>query len=599
MENSVRTVKKKLLSSLLRESWVSLSLSVLAAIAAIFLSYMIPYLSTFTLDYVIQGIPDSIPPFLLPAAEKIGRAFWIRHLYLLGVILVLLTVLQGAFTYLRKIGVAFLAENTSRSLREQMYRKLQDVPLDYHKHHQTGDLIQRCTTDIDMIRSFLNTQLLEMIRTFLMVVIAIAIMMSVHVKMTFLCCCMLPLLAGSSFFYFRKVQQYFLEADEAESRVSSVLQENLAGVRVVRAFTQEKDQIDRFHATTESYLKCSLRLNRLLAFFWGCSDSAGYLQIALSLLCGVLFCHAGELTLGQATLFVSYTGMLTWPVRSLGRILADLGKASISLDRLCQVLAAPSETEPGKALRPDLSGELVFDRVSFAYPDDPQLVLDSISFRALPGQTIGILGATGSGKTTLIQLLQRLYASTSGEITINGIPIRDIEAGYLRSQIGIVQQEPFLYAKTILENVRIARPDASEDEIRACCESACIHNEIMKFEQGYQTPVGERGVTLSGGQKQRLAIARALLSDPRILVFDDSLSAVDSVTDAAIRQNIFEKDHTGITIIISHRISSLMHADRILVLDHGRIVQSGTHPELLREEGIYSRIASIQSEGSR
>jgi len=280
-------------------------------------------------------------------------------------------------------------------------------------------------------------------------------------------------------------------------------------------------------------------------------------------------------------------------VRQLGRILADMGKASVSLGRLDEILSAPLEKEPGKAETPDLAGDIVFDKVCFGY-DRYNDVLDGVSFVAKPGQTVAILGATGSGKTSLVQLLQRLYVRTAGEITIAGVDVNDIEHGYLRRNIGIVLQEPFLYSRTILENIRICDPAATDEDVYNATRTACVHDVIESFEQGYDTIVGERGVTLSGGQQQRVAIARTLMQKAPILIFDDSMSAVDSETDAYIRKSLLALRRDGITFLISHRITTLREADNILVLENGRVTQQGTHEQLLKQGGLYRRIAEIQ-----
>ena len=308
---------------------------------------------------------------------------------------------------------------------------------------------------------------------------------------------------------------------------------------------------------------------------------------------GVIGVYRGTFTLGNVALFTTYVAMLTWPVRQLGRILADMGKAGVSLGRLDEILSAPVEQEPGKALAPSLSGDIVFDNVCFGY-ERYNDVLDGVSFTAKPGQTIAILGATGSGKTSLVQLLQRLYPRTAGSITIAGTDVNDIEHGHLRRNIGIVLQEPFLYSRTIMENIRICAPCSTKDDVYCAARTASVHDVIENFEQGYDTLVGERGVTLSGGQQQRVAIARTLMQNAPILIFDDSMSAVDSETDAAIRRSLLALNQDGITFLISHRITTLREADNILVLEDGRITQQGTHAQLIGQQGLYRRIAEIQ-----
>lgn len=573
--------------------FLSATVFVLLAVCA---SYAIPFVTSFTLDYVIRGDASGLrlPAFLLQWLDGLGgRDYFLSHLYLCAIALVAFTMLNGLFTFLRRREIAFASEGVAKALRDQLYRHLEDVPYDYHKHVSTGDLVQRCTSDVNTVRRFISVQLMEIVRTVCMILVAILVMFSIHPVMALISMAMMPLLTLSSFLYFKYVRRYFTESDEAEGRLSTMLQENLTGIRVVRAFGQQRAELERFTKIDMEFRDKTYRLIRLLGYYWGCSDCAGYLQIALSLVAGVLFVVKGEFTLGNVTLFTTYTGMLTWPVRQLGRILADMGKATVSLGRLDEILSAPVETEPGRALKADLRGDIVFDHVCFGY-DRYDDVLKDVSFTVHQGETIGILGSTGSGKSSLVQLLQRLYCVTAGKITINGTNINDIEHGHLRRNIGIVLQEPFLYSRTIRENIGIVRPDASLDEIQNAARIASVHDVIESFEQGYDTVVGERGVTLSGGQQQRIAIARTLMQQAQILIFDDSMSAVDTETDAAIRHALHSMRHDGITFLISHRITTLCEADRILVLEDGKLVQEGTHRQLMAEDGLYRRIAAIQ-----
>ena len=584
----------KLIGSLANGYRRYLLLGALYAFLAVVFSFAIPFVTSFTLDYVVEGADASMPAFLANALAQIGgRAYLLRNIWLCGAAFVLLTLLNGLFTFLRRREVAYAAEGVAKTLRDRLYRRLEDVPYDYHKHASTGDLVQRCTSDVDTVRRFISVQLMEIVRTVFMVLIAASIMFSVHWKMALCSMALMPLLTASSFYYFNRVRHYFSESDEAEGRLSAMLHENLTGMRVVRAFGQQKAEIDRFTAVNADYRDRTFQLTKLLAFYWGGSDSVGYIQIALSLCAGIFFVARTGFTLGNVVLFTTYTAMLTWPVRQLGRILADMGKAAVSLDRLDEILAAPVETEPGRALKPDMHGDVAFEHVCFGY-DRYNDVLNDISFTAKRGQTIGILGATGSGKTSLVQLLQRLYLCTSGRITIGGINVNDIEHGYLRQRIGIVLQEPFLYARSLMENIRIVRPDAPDSEVYEAARTASVHDVILSFEKGYDTLVGERGVTLSGGQQQRVAIARTLMQKAPILIFDDSMSAVDVETDAAIRHSLAALRHDGVTFLISHRISTLRGADVILVLENGCIAESGTHQELMEQNGLYCRVAHIQ-----
>ena len=376
--------------------------------------------------------------------------------------------------------------------------------------------------------------------------------------------------------------------------MSTVLQENLTGVRVVRAFGRQQFEIEKFGVKVKDLADKNMTVCRLLAVYWATGDALSMTQMMITLIAGVYAVISGEITLGVMVIFTTYTGKLLVPIRQLGRILSDAGKSRVALGRIGEVLAEPAEPAETDVSRPPLTGDIVFDHVTFGYePDHP--VLKDCSFTIPAGTTAALLGATGSGKSTIAALLQRLYEPQSGQILIGGVPVSRVERRYLRSRIGLVLQEPFLYSRTIRENVKIARPEAPDTEVAQAVNDACAAQFIEASEKGWDTLVGERGVTLSGGQKQRLAIARTILKENDILIFDDSLSAVDTETDAHIRAALKERRRDVTSLIISHRITTLQEADKILVLEDGRIVQEGTHEELIHQPGLYSGIFRIQS----
>lgn len=585
----------EIIKRMLKGHKLILILSVLFLSLGIAASYAGPMIIGFTVDYVIGNAESPLPAWVMSWIEGLGGRYFLRsNLYLCALAIVVSTSITGLGAFLRRYLVTVATEGMTKKLRDDLYWQLQNVPYDYYKHVSTGDLVQRCTSDVDTIRRFISQQLLEIIRTLVMTVLAAWVLFSLNLSLAAISLSIMPLLTIMSYIYFKRVRRYYTEADEAEGVMSATIQENLTGVRVVRAFDQQQSELAKFTARNKDHRDKTYRLLRLNSSFWGASDGFAFMQIGLSLVVGVYFAVSRGITLGTLWIFFSYTRMLVWPLRGIGRVLADMGKAAVALGRIAEIFSHPLEEEPGLALEPEISGHIEFKNVCFGY-DEYDDVLKGISFSVKPGQTVAILGSTGSGKTSLVQLLQRLYTATAGEITIDGVNINDISRGHLRRNIGIVLQEPFLYSRSIRENIRIASPATADEEVHSVARVAAIHDVIQGFERGYETMVGERGVTLSGGQRQRVAIARMLMQRAPILIFDDSLSAVDTETDAAIRAALRVRRENTATFIISHRIVTLCEADNILVLERGRLVQQGTHQQLLEQEGLYRRIAEIQN----
>ncbi|MPM58370.1 putative multidrug export ATP-binding/permease protein [bioreactor metagenome] len=404
----------------------------------------------------------------------------------------------------------------------------------------------------------------------------------------------MPIIMLMAFFFFGKIQEVFKQSDEAEGNMSETFQNTLTGTRVVKAFNREAFELDKFEKKNRIFRDFTLRVIKILGFYWSLSDTICLLQILLVVVVGVFEARLGHITVGDFFVFVSYESMILWPMRNVGRILSDMGKVSIALDRILEILNEPIE-DIMSGETPEIKGNIVFDHVHFRYDDGNEDVLKDVTFDIKAGQTIAIMGPTGSGKSSLVHLLTRLYDYQSGSITIDGVELKRIQRKHLRKQVGIVLQEPFLFSKSIFENIRLANPNADLDEIQRAAKTASVHNVISDFDQGYETLVGEKGVTLSGGQKQRIAIARTIINDSPILIFDDSLSAVDTETDAYIRSALQRVSKGITTILITHRVSSVQSADKIVVLDEGRIIQSGRHEDLIKEEGLYKRIYEIQS----
>lgn len=523
-----------------------------------------------------------------------GRSFIRSNLWVGAIIIIAVTLLTAIVIWMRGNVTAVASERFTENLRNELYNHLQKLPYAYHVKSQSGDLIQRATSDVDQIRRFIANQIREFVYAVAIAVIASIILVSIHAGMAMIVFGIMPLIILMSLFFFKRMQNEFKKSDDAEGALSAAVQENLHGTRVVKAFNREAFELERFEAKNTDYRKKTLNVTKQLAYYWGFSDLICYCGILAVILFGILETQHGNLTFGNFFVFLSYITMVLWPVRNLGRVLSDLGKVTVSISRLQEVFDVQEE-DLSSGIEPGIEGKLVFKNVSFKYDDGDHNVLNDVSFAVEKGETVALMGPTGSGKSSLVYLLTRLYDYQSGSIELDGFELNQIQRHYLRRHVGLVLQEPFLFSKSIYENIKIASPTAQEDDIFNAARKSEVHQVITDFDLGYQTLVGEKGVTLSGGQKQRIAIARTIINSTPILIFDDSLSAVDTETDASIRAHL-QQLNQATTFIITHRVSTAQHADKIIVLDHGRIVQSGTHQELLNQEGLYQRIADIQSQ---
>ena len=523
-----------------------------------------------------------------------GREFMARNLWIVGLALVGLNILSGVFSFSKGRSQAVAGENVSLYLREKLYGHIQRLPFSYHVKAETGDLVQRCTSDVETVRRFLAGQLMQVVNAVMMIGFALFYLLRENVKITLISMILVPVLFLFAWLFFKWVIKSFRLADESEGKMSAVLQENLTGVRVVRAFGRQEYEVEKFEAANSDLKKKNFKICNLLAVYWATSDALSMIQSMLTLLTCVFFAIRGEITVGTLTIFTSYIWKLLWPIRQLGRILSDAGKSSVAMERIDEILRQPEEPAEPDAIKPSLKGDIVFDHVTFAYADGRD-VLKDMSFTIPQGKTVAILGATGSGKSSVVHLIQRLFEPKKGEIRIGGTPINKIDRYYLRSRVGLVLQEPFLYSRTLKENVAIAVPNATDEAIDQAVQDAAAKAFILESDKGFETLVGERGVTLSGGQKQRVAIARTLMKDNDILIFDDSLSAVDTETDAQIRAALKRRSKDTTTIIISHRIVTLSQADLILVMEDGRVTEQGTHDQLIHSGGLYSKIFNIQT----
>ncbi|MBQ7796561.1 MAG: ABC transporter ATP-binding protein [Lachnospiraceae bacterium] len=587
--------KLSLVWEFLKGSKTYFAISIIATLMVNALDMVTPQVIRTTVDSIIGNEPLDVPAFVAELVDRAGGVGYLKtHLWVIGIVIALIALASAVCRYLNTLYNSKGSERFVKTMRNRLFSHIQRLPFSWHMKNQTGDIIQRCTSDVDMIKNFVSEQLTAVFRIVMMIVLSLSFMFAMNPKLTLVAACFVPVVVGYSTIFHSKIRDRFTECDENEGVLSTIAQENLTGIRVVRAFGREKFEKDRFEKQNNIYTDEWMKLCTVLSLFWGAGDLVSGLQIMLIVVLGSYFCVRGEMTAGEFIAFVSYNTMLIWPVRSLGRTISEMSKASVSVERIRYIMNSEAEQDKPDAVTPDLNGDIEFKHVTFGYGDIP--VLSDVSFTIPKGTTFGILGGTGSGKSTLMHLLNRLYdlPAENGQITISGVDIADMKGEWVREHIGMVLQEPFLFSRTIAENIGITKEHMSLGEIREAAAIACVDHSVMEFTRGYDTVVGERGVTLSGGQKQRTAIARMLVQKTPIMVFDDSLSAVDAQTDAMIRQALKEKLAEATVILIAHRVTTLMQADCIMVLDKGRIAEIGSHRELMEKHGIYRKIYDMQ-----
>lgn len=505
----------------------------------------------------------------------------------------LITAMGGIFLYLRGRFAAEASENIARRLRQTLYERLHHVRAKFYDTADTGDLVQRCSSDVETLRVFLVSDVIEIGRAIMLLVCLVPILFHIHAPLAWWSLCLMPFLILGAFIFFRSVKQAFQVADEAEGAMTATLQENLTGIRVVRAFARQTFEEEKFGRANEDFRAKTNRLIELMGYYWSVSDFFSMSQIGIVLFMGAYFVTQGSLSVGDLFIFMTCESIVIWPVRQLGRVLTDTGKAVISLGRVEHILDSPAEAEQLRPATGRSTGAITARDLTVGY-DDEKPVLSNLSIDIQPGETLAIVGPPGSGKSTFIRALLNLYPKRSGQLLLDGRDVAELDRLWLRSQIGVVMQDPFLYSRTIEGNLTVGRSNATRELLDAACREAAILGAIESFPDGYDAMVGERGVTLSGGQRQRLALARAFLKDAPVLVLDDALSAVDTQTEQHILQAIEARRGRQTTIIIAHRLSSVVGADRIMVLDEGAVVQLGTHEELLNQPGPYRVLCEIQ-----
>ena len=572
-------------------------ITILAAGITALADMLQPQIIRAAVDCALGGEEGDFPAFVMELVDRVGGFTYLgQHLWIMAVAVLMVALVQVVSQYTFRVYNTKASETLVKTMRDQLFSHIQHLPFSWHMKNRTGDIIQRCTSDIDTTKNFLSEQLTAIFRIALLLILSITFMLSMHPLLTLIALIPTPIIIVYSFHFHNQVHDGFEACDESEGKLSAMAQENLTGVRVVRAFGQERSEIEKFGKQNDHYTSLWEKMGKTLSRFWSISDILSGVQIMLVVIFGAYFCIRGNLHSGEYIAFISYNSMMVWPIRQLGRMISELSKAGVSIDRVAYIMNSPVEQDEPDAVDAPMDGDICFEHVSFAYENSPEILHD-IHFTMKAGTTLGILGGTGSGKSTLMLLLDKLYPLEEGcgRITIGGTDIRKIHTAHLRRNIGMVLQEPYLFSRTIAENIGIASPELDMEAIRAAAQAAALDESITSLTAGYDTMVGERGVTLSGGQKQRAAIARMLVNDTPIMIFDDSLSAVDTQTDAKIRKSIQQRFGKASVILISHRITTLSAADKIIVLDGGHIAEEGTHDELKTAGGIYQKIYEAQS----
>ncbi|NLY63176.1 MAG: ABC transporter ATP-binding protein [Erysipelothrix sp.] len=584
----------KFLHQVVKKQYFKLFLLATATVIYVSMNLLQPILFGFIIDNVVnqEPITNGIMNVL---AEAFGGVGFIRNNLWVGALLILLTSVIGALMIFSRSRLnGLISENVAFNIKDGLFKHLMFQPYKYFVTSKTGDLIQRATSDIDTVRRVFAGQIGELIYAVSIVIIAFIVMFSINVKLALTSAILLPIIFIFAIVFFIYVRKRFEEYETADSNLTHAISENLAATRVIKAFNRELYESEVFDKVNQKISAAGIKMIDALAFYWGVSDFICFSSILLVSVVGIIMVANNQISIGQVIIFTSYSGLMVWPLRNMGRIIADLGKVSVSISRIVEVIDEPMEDlETGQKF--DFQGHIELKDVRFAYDDDPYEILKGVTLEIQPSQSVAILGPTGAGKSSLIHILTGLYDYESGSIKIDGVELSDINKHHLRENISVVLQEPFLFSKSVKENIVIAKQSASHEQIASATHIAHVEDFIRNFEAEYETLIGERGTTLSGGQKQRVAIARTLINDAPIIIFDDSLSAVDTQTDKEIRTKLKELKNKATTIIITQRIASAKDADQIFVLEDGIISQAGTHEELLNESGLYQRINEVQS----
>lgn len=553
----------------------------------------VPQFIKYIFDYVLDntGASNTLPNFI---KDFFSNYTGIKAAFMVAVLLVVYQFIRALMMFLNGYIKGVFSERIAFDMRTKLYKHIQDLPTSYHNTVDTGDLIQRCTSDIDLLKNTLSNQIPELLYIVTAFTSGALQMSAINPLITLVTLIMVPFTFILSFIYFKYISKQFDIVEEDEANMTQTIQENVNGVRVVKAFNQEAYEIKKFSEKSEVFKTSTFKVNKAMSIYWGISDGLVFLQYAITVAFCIFLAEKGSISSGDIVACLMYISSIVYPIRGLGRIIGDFGKSIIASKRIDEILDMDVEYVYNGDLKPEIKGNIEFKDVRFKFDDSEEELLKGISFSINSGETVAIVGKTGSGKSTIASLLVRMQEYTGGSIKLDGVELKDIDKHYLRDNVGIVLQEPFLYAKSVYENIKIADKNLNEESVFNAAKTARIHDDILSFDKGYETLVGEKGVTLSGGQKQRVAIARMLVLNKPVLIFDDSLSAVDTKTDLMIRNALKNENDLYTSIIITHRITTAKEANKIIVIEDGKISAIGNHEYLASIDGLYKNLWDIQ-----
>ena len=573
--------------------------ALLALLGAAGVAYLVPLIPQAVIDGVLSVPTENTSWITLNVVELLGGREWLtQNLWLPMIVIAGITLVAGGLIYIRQRLSATAAQYTIRRLRNRVYDHVQKLPCKRIDSLDSGDLLQRCTSDVDTLQMFLQSQAVEIGRAAVMLLVPLPLMFAMDWRMAVAAIWAQPFSVLFTLYFFKKVRRFFRDKDEEEARLTSSVKENLEGIRMVRAFNRQTHEIDRFNQFNERHRERDRLLYYVLSKFWSLSDLVVFVQQASVIFVGAWLLSNQRIEVGEFYFFFAATGMFLWPVRMMGRLLAEAGKATVAIERIESILSHPLEEDPSNPAE-TTSGDkgvahIQFRNASLAYEENSP-VLHDISFDIRKGEIVAFVGPSGAGKTSIANILLRFNDVSSGEVLLDGVPLTQRTHASVRKRIAAVMQQPFLFARSIRDNLALGVSKADQESITIATQMAHIHSSITAFDHGYDTRVGERGVRLSGGQRQRISIAQAILQDPEILILDDALSAVDTRTEQGILEGIRARRGRHTTLIFAHRLSTLREADRIFVIEHGRITQEGDHDSLRSTPGLYQRLWNIQS----